>query len=142
MFKKYYEFWASKDLGLLVLRVGIGLVMALSHGLGKLQSALGDGPIQFADPIGIGQELSLYLAAGTEFFLSLLLCLGFLTRLVSIPLAFTMLVAIFVIHADDPFAKKEFALLFLMPYLMFILAGGGKYSFDEFLKNRFGKGMG
>jgi len=112
-------------------------MMAFSHGLGKLQKALGDGPVAFADPIGIGQELSLYLAAGTEFFLALLLCIGLFTRLVSIPLAFTMLVAAFVVHVDDPFAKKEFALLYLMPFLLFIFAGGGKYSIDGLLKKKF-----
>ena len=136
MLKRYYETWINKDLGLLIIRVGIGLVMAFSHGLGKLGKAFGDGPIQFADPIGIGQELSLYLAAGTEFFLSLMLCFGLFTRLVSIPLAFTMLVAIFVVHLDDPFAKKEFALLYLMPYLMFVFSGGGKYSLDELIKKK------
>ncbi len=140
MLKKYYEICEYKDLGLLIVRVSIGLIMAFSHGLGKLQKAFGDAPIQFYDPIGIGQEFSLYLAAGTEFFLSLLLCLGFLTRLVSIPLAFTMLVAIFVVHLDDPFGKKEFALLYLIPYLMFIFSGGGKYSVDELIKQKLQRG--
>ena len=51
------------------------------------------------------------LGALGEFFGSLALVFGILTRLVTIPLAFTMCVAAFIVHATDPFQKQEFALL-------------------------------
>jgi uncharacterized membrane protein YphA (DoxX/SURF4 family) len=41
------------------------------------------------------------LAAGTEFFGGILLIAGLATRLIAIPLAFTMLVAMFAVHWDN-----------------------------------------
>ncbi len=38
-----------------------------------------------------------------------------------------------IIHGDDPFKKKEFALLYLMPYLLFLLSGAGRYSVDAMI---------
>jgi putative oxidoreductase len=49
----------------------------------------------------------------------------------SIPAAITMAVAAFGAHAGDPIGDKEHALLFLVPYLVLALMGGGKYSLDS-----------
>ena len=125
------------DLGLLILRVGIGLLMAFSHGFGKMQKYFSGAPIQFADPIGLGQETSLLLAGSAEFFCALALAFGLFTRIVSIPLLITMAVAVFIIHAGDPFNKQEFPLLYLLVFMTFILCGGGRYSLDALLKKRF-----
>jgi putative oxidoreductase len=126
----------GRDIGLLVLRLGVGLLMAFSHGLGKLQKLFAGGEIKFPDPMGIGSWASLLLAGGTEFVASLCLAIGLMTRLVTIPLAFTMLIAVFVIHLDDPFGKKEFGLLYLIPYITLFFAGPGRFSVDELLKRR------
>ena len=122
-----------RDLGLLFLRVTIGLMMAFSHGLGKLKLFFSGDPIQFLDPIGIGAPASLFMAGFTEFVLSILLALGFLTRIISIPMAFTMVVAVFIVHANDPFNKMEFGLLYLIPYIFFIFTGPGKLSLDHMI---------
>lgn len=124
------------SLGLLILRLSVGLMMAFSHGLGKLQTYMSSEVIQFADPIGIGQETSLLLAAGAEFFLSLLIAIGLMTRLSTIPLIFTMLVAVFIIHANDPFQKMEFGLLYLFPYIAILLMGPGKFSIDYLISKK------
>jgi putative oxidoreductase len=41
-----------------------------------------------------------------------------------------MVVAAFIIHGDDPFAKKEFALLYAIPFLTLVFTGAGKFSLD------------
>ena len=46
------------------------------------------------------------------------------------PPVITMLVAAMVIHGADPFAKKEFALLYFFGFLAITLLGAGKYSLD------------
>ena len=47
-----------------------------------------------------------------------------------------MLIAAFYIHADDPFARKEKALLFALIFIVLLISGGGKYSVDNhFVKN-------
>ncbi len=120
----------ATDLGLLFLRLASGGIMAYSHGWGKLQKMLG-GDMSFADPIGMGEEASLVLTVFAEFVCGILVALGLLTRAALVPLIITMLVAVFVIHADDPFSKQEFGLLYLVPYLTLFLAGPGKLSLDK-----------
>lgn len=136
------EWWTEarreqgRDLGLLLLRLGVGGLMAFSHGFGKVQKLLAGGPYEWADPIGLGPGLSLTLAASAEFVGGLLVAVGLLTRFATVPLAVTMLVAVFVVHAGDPFAKQEFGLLYLIPFLTLLLSGGGRWSLDAVL---FGK---
>jgi len=121
-------------LGLLVLRLGVGLMMFFSHGLGKLMGGL-ELAKKFPDPLGVGSQLSWFLAMGAETVCALLIVLGLMTRLASIPLAVTMLVAAFVVHGDDPFQKKEFALLYLVPFITLALSGAGKFSLDSVLRS-------
>jgi putative oxidoreductase len=118
-----------ESLGLLVLRVMVGLMMAFGHGWGKL-AGFGERASQFPDPLGIGSQLSMGFTVFAEFFCALALVLGLLTRGVAIPLAITMMVAALVIHGDDPWGKKEFAMLYLAPFITIILTGPGKYSLD------------
>ena len=89
------------------------------------------GEIQFADPIGLGATASLVLTVFAEVICAAAILVGFKTKWASIPLIFTMLVAAFVVHADDPFGKKEFALLYAVGYLAISLLGAGKYSIDR-----------
>lgn len=116
-----------RAIGLLVLRVACGLSMA-THGLMKL-NAYGDLVGTF-DPIGLGGPLSLSLVIFAELFCALGVAAGLLTRLACVPLIITMLVAIFVAHADDPFAKKEMAVLYLGAFSALALAGPGALSLD------------
>lgn len=120
---------ATADWGVLILRVGISLCM-LTHGLPKL-TKLVNGNFAFADPIGIGEVPSLVMAVLTEVLCSLFLILGLASRAVLIPLIFTMVVALFIVHAADPFDVKEHALLFLIPYVTLYLTGPGKFSLDK-----------
>ena len=125
----------GRDAGLLLLRATAGLLMLTQHGWGKLQS-YSDKADTWADPIGLGGPTSLALAIFAEVFCSLLVSIGLATRLAAIPLVITMLVAAGIVHWDDPFGKKEFALLFLVPFLTLILTGAGRYSVDGWLENR------
>ena len=120
----------SQDLGLLLIRLSAGGIMAYSHGWDKLQSLMA-GNMKFADPIGIGEEASLVLAVFAEFFCGILVAVGLFTRAALIPLIITMWVAVFMIHGNDPFGKQEFGLLYLIPYLALYFTGPGKYSIDK-----------
>ena len=120
------------NLILFLLRIGVGVFM-LTHGLGKFSNLFGDDPIQFADPIGIGETASLALTVFAEVFCSIILILGFATRLAAIPLLITMLVAAFIIHTNDGFGKQELPLLYGMVYLAIAIAGAGKFSVDHWI---------
>lgn len=122
----------NANLGVLFLRVGIGLMMIAGHGYPKLQKYL-SGDRAFGDPLGLGEETSLLLAMLAEFVCSLILVFGLFTRAVLVPLLFTMLVALFLVHGSDPLGKQELPLLYALAYLTLFLVGPGKYSLDQVL---------
>ncbi len=123
------------DIAILILRICVGSFM-LTHGLKKFDMLFADTPVEFADPIGVGQFPSLVLTVFAEVFCSILLIAGFWTRLATIPLMITMLVAVLVIHSGDPFGKQEMGLLYLLIYFTLLVTGGGRYSVDRVLENR------
>ena len=124
-----------QSLGLLILRVAVGLAMLLGHGWGKF-TGFGEMADKFPDPIGLGNQLSLIAAIGAEVGCSVLLILGLATRFAAIPLAFTMLVALFVVHGDDPWKAKELAAIYLFVYVTLIFTGAGRFSIDHCFANR------
>lgn len=117
-----------RSLGLLILRLAVGGMM-LTHGVPKFQKLL-TTPEQFADPFGVGPEISLALAVFAEVICSGLLIIGALTRLAALPLFITMATAAFIIHGADPFAKKELALLYASGALTLLFTGAGRLSVD------------
>lgn len=123
------------DIGLLILRVGVGSFMLFAHGWGKLAS-FAEKADTWADPIGIGPTVSLSLVIFAEFFCSLAIILGIGTRAAAIPLLITMLVAAGIVHADDPWGKKEFALLYGWTFAALIFAGAGRYSIDAVISRK------
>jgi putative oxidoreductase len=126
----------ATDISLLLLRLAFGGLMIINHGWGKLEKLLGAGPIKFGDPIGLGAEVSLSLAVFSEVVCSALLVVGLFTRWASVPALITMLVAAFVVHGGDPIGDRESALLFGTAYLVLLLMGPGRYSFDGWWGSR------
>lgn len=120
---------------LLFLRVVIGIFM-LTHGYKKLLMLTGGGPIQFADPIGIGMTTSLILAVFAEVICSVILIFGLATRFSVIPLILTMLVAALIVHADDGFVRKELPLLYVSILAAIGIIGPGRFSLDNLLHKK------
>lgn len=118
------------DIGLLIFRLTLGGTMLIAHGLPKLMN-FAEYSGKFPDPIGLGPQISLILAIGTEVFASLLVIIGFKVRYVAIPLAFTMVVAFFVVHASDPFGQKELAFIYMLSFIALAFTGAGRYSVDK-----------
>ncbi len=124
------------DWGLVILRLSVGALM-ITHGWSKLMNfdaIVSDGnfiPILGSVSLGLG------LTVMAEFFMSLLIMAGLLTRISVIPLIIAMLVAAFVAHANQPLSEKEHALLFLFPYITILLSGAGRFSVDYYLSKRF-----
>lgn len=123
------------DAALLLLRLVSGLSM-LSHGAGKLLQLFGDEPIEFADPLGIGETGSLALTVFAEVFCSLLLVLGFATRLALIPLIITMFVIIVLVQGVGGFGEIELALFYLAIYCTLAITGAGRFSIDHFIYDK------
>ena len=119
---------------LLAMRLAVGILM-LTHGVDKMGKII-EGDFSFADPIGIGQELSLMLAAFAEFFCSILIIIGYKSRLAALPLIFTMLVALLIVHSDDSIFDHTNILLYIFSYAILAFLGGGKYSLTYYLEQK------
>lgn len=133
---------ATASLGLLFLRVGIGLMMFFGHGLVKIQkfAEMKDGfkapdffPLKYMSP-----PVTLMATIGAEAVCAILIIVGFATRPAAFVLAFTMTIAAFYVHGQHPFfpvegikGSKELALLYLVPAVAILLAGAGSYSLDS-----------
>ncbi len=122
---KALNFW------LLVLRIAIGIFM-LTHGWPKFVDLI-NGRTAFADPLHIGSTNSLILTVFAEVVCSILLIFGLGTRLAAFVLIINMAVIVFVVQANAPFAKKEFALLYLLVYLTIFVLGSGRFAVDALM---------
>ena len=116
----------SKDLGLLVLRLGFGGVMLFAHGFGKVEKLVSSEPASpFFNILGLSAGFALFLVAIAETVGALGIIVGFYTRICSIVLAFTMFVAAFIAHGPHPFQKKELAIMYMIGYIAIALLGTG-----------------
>ena len=131
----------SLSLGLLVLRVVVGLTMA-GHGAQKIFGWWGGsgmtGWIQAVTRLRIRPAAPwAWLAALSEFGGGLLLALGLLSPLGSLAIAGAMLVAIATVHWANGFwnGKRgyEFNLTLLGAVVALALTGPGTYSLDQAL---------
>lgn len=119
------------DLGLLILRLWVGLSMAVLHGWVKLTNFSAYAG-KFADPFGLGPGVSLGLAVFAELVCAVFIALGFFTRFSSLILGFTMAVAFKIGHGMKLSGEGngEVAFLFLGACVALLFAGAGKFSVD------------
>ncbi|WP_455498420.1 DoxX family protein [Coprobacter sp.] len=120
----------------LFLRLFIGVLM-LTHGFVKIEhfDTLVD---TFPNPLGLGR-VTLPLIILVEVGGSILLMVGFLTRLALIPLIFSMIVAAFLTYPSFSLATSELPLLYLGIYITLLLAGPGKCSIDYLLDKAYNR---
>lgn len=142
--KKFFFDCGTRDAlassGLLVLRVSVGLMMLIGHGLPKWRSfdkILENGfHVPGLWPLSLMSErVSLGATLVAEIGAAALLVLGLATRPAAFVLAFAMAVAAFEVHAHDPFflgggAAKEPAVLYLVACLVLVITGAGRWSVD------------
>ncbi len=121
------------DLGILILRLSFGLQMLLLHGLPKILN-FSQYKSSFPDPLGVSSPISLGLAIFAEVVCAAFITVGFKTKLSAIPLAITMLVAIFGVHLHDAWKQKELAIVYLSVFVVLIITGSGKMSLDKFIR--------
>ncbi len=124
-----------RDIGLLILRVGIG-IMFMIHGLPKLiagpEKWMIFGGSMKALGVGFAPMVWGFMAALSEFAGGLLLALGFFTRPACFFLLATMIVATAMhISKGDPFVKYSHAMEAGILFLSLIFIGSGKYSLDD-----------
>jgi putative oxidoreductase len=118
------------DLGLLVLRIGLSVLM-LTHGIPKLLAFVGGDMAVAGNPIKLGGLITSILIILAEFVAPVLIIIGLKTRMAAITVVIAMAVASLIVHAGDPIGTKEKALLFVIGFLAIALMGAGKFSMDR-----------
>jgi putative oxidoreductase len=120
------------NFGLLVLRIGIGGLM-LFHGISKLSNGI-DGLVAMFDRQGLPGIIA-YLVYLGEVVAPVLVLIGYRTKLASVAIAITMVVAMIIAHADEILKlgdHGEWALEVLGLYLLGAIAlfflGAGKFA--------------
>ncbi len=126
------------SVGLLILRVGISFSMIYLYGYPKLAN-FSEISSEFADPLGIGNSVSLGLVLFAEFFCSIFLILGLFVRLSSVPLIITMIVATWIINGGKGFIFQEKSFIYLIAYITLMIGGGGRFSIDYLIKRKMRK---
>jgi putative oxidoreductase len=131
----------GQSLALLFLR----LILAYSFWeTGKTKFEDIDSVAGWFESLGIfAPKLNAYLAATTEVVGTFLLILGLGTRLISIPLIITMIVAIKTVHWENGFSSGdngyEIPLYFILMLLVLLAFGAGKLSVDYLIRKRINK---
>lgn len=127
-----------KDLPLFFIRLALayGFYMPAMMKWGNI-----NGIAEWFGSLGIPMPtLNAYLAASTEMAAVILLPLGLATRLISIPLMITMVVAIVTVHLGNGFNAGdngfEIPLYYLLMLLLLLITGPGKISIDYLIKRR------
>lgn len=127
-----------QDIPLLFLRLilAYGFYMPAMMKWGNI-----NGIIEWFDGMGIPMPtLNAYLAATTEMAAVILLPLGLATRIISIPLMFTMVVAIVTVHWGNGFNAGdngfEIPLYYMLMLFVLLINGAGKISLDHLIKKR------
>ncbi len=136
----------SLDLGLLLIRVIIGVLMAF-YGYHKLMNFEAMAASEFwaknVSFLGFTGKIPLALTIFAEFFCSLLLLIGFLTRLSLIPLLicmgyiFAITAQMNIINTSDNGTEVNNGFVYFVIYLGLLFTGPGKLSVDYLIsKNR------
>jgi putative oxidoreductase len=134
----------TASVGLFALRVMLGLMMLIGHGIYKIQhfEALKNSfyvpeffPFHYMSPL-----VSLSACIVAEVLCSLLIIFGIATRHAAFILAFSMVVAAFAVKAQTPwfvlppvYDTKELAILYIIPLIAIIITGAGWISMDAAL---------
>jgi putative oxidoreductase len=131
----------STDAGLLLLRVGAGLILFLRHGWEKVSLLTLINP-KFPDPLHIGHNTTWVLAMLSDGICSLLIILGVGTRWLSLYCFFNIFIAWALVHHFTFLGKSpgadhgELIALYLVAFAALMVAGPGRYSIDALVAEK------
>lgn len=117
------------DFGLLLLRLFFALPLTIRHGWPTLFNWW-KGEISYPDPLGLGENLTMFIMGSIEAFCATFVVLGFFTRISAFLVASGFTVAVLVVHGQDSFGVKELAYMYMSGFWSVFLLGSGRYSLD------------
>ena len=136
---------ATASLGFLALRVMVGLMMLIGHGIPKIQDVATRKTFFYVPDLPpfnlMSPTVSLLLCIGAEVIAASMIIIGLATRPAAFVLGLSLVVAAFGFLGTAPwFVKpptvtdaKELSLMYLIPVIAIILAGAGNFSLDSII---------
>lgn len=130
-----------RDLGILLLRLGTGMIFIFIHGLGKIKG----GPELWTKLGGAMSNFGItflpavwgFMSAFTEFFVPMFIIIGLFYRPAALLLAFNMIVATTShFHNLDPWGRIAYPMMMAIVFVSMFLMGPGKFSVEEYIKRR------
>jgi putative oxidoreductase len=121
---------SMKDIGLLALRIAVGLIFIV-HGWAKLNGIEGTGAWMSSLGLPLSGTFWAWLVGLVEFLGGLAVLLGFYTSMAAKLLAINMLLALLLAHLSAPWAKAELAIALLGGSLALSGLGGGKWKLTK-----------
>lgn len=136
---------ATASVGFLALRLLVGLMMLIGHGIPKIwnyQAAKDFFPVPNTFPFSLlTPPMSMALCIAAEVGATALIIVGFATRPAAFVLGLCMTVAAFGWLGSAPWFQntptlvetKELPVMYLIPMIVIILSGAGSYSLDAII---------
>jgi putative oxidoreductase len=123
---------ALTSLGLMTLRLWLGVTVLLNHGIGKLKAFDSMAP-SFADPFKIGHTASFALVVFAEVVAATLVAVGLLTRFGALVLVVNMTVAFVYVHKASLSGAHsgELPFIYLAGFVTLLLSGPGRFALDQ-----------
>lgn len=115
-----------------LMRITYGALL-IYHGAKKVFDGLGNLATELGEKGWPMPMFQAFMAAYTEFAGGILLVVGLFSRPVAAMNVVLFTIITFIFSAEDPFPKKEKALVFLILAIYFFFAGPGKWSVDSVL---------
>ena len=125
------------DLGLLLLRCVTGAFLVYQSHDNVFSAARMDEFVKFLTQFGFPiPELMAPLSVYAQFAAGIAFILGFLTRWAGLITAFNFIVAVYMVHWNDPVPGIWPAAILIFLGLYFGLRGSGRYGLDPLLEGR------
>ena len=123
---------APQDLGLLLLRLGVGLPMLVYHGMPYL-AHFDQEAARFLPLFGFESSTTLALAIVAEVGAAFLMIVGLFTRLAAFLVAATMAVAFVMVHGASFSGEQsgELAFLYCVGAASISVMGSGRFAWDQ-----------
>lgn len=117
----------ATDAALLFLRITGSLLLFFVHGLPKLVHFSHELTV-IEDPLHLGAPLTLSFALFAEVICPVLIALGVLTRLSTVPIIILLLVSLVFVHPTWTLEEGQFGWLLLIVFTTLLIAGPGRYA--------------
>ncbi|MET0465848.1 MAG: DoxX family protein [Chitinophagaceae bacterium] len=122
-------------LTMLVFRVLVSVQLMTTHGLKKLGVGVEQAE-NIPNPLGLPGQLNNYFATAANLFFPVLVIVGFLTRVASLPVLAVTMTGYFVLHWHDSLPEKDMPFMYSLSFLLILVLGPGKYSLDYLIHKK------